>query len=118
MSGGHFDYNQWKLRDIADNLETYIYGESLDEDDVKDFIKYMYLTEDERNYIVKNKHTIPNRYGFNKDTIKEFKKGLSLLRQAFVYTQRIDWLLSGDDGEETFHERLKEDLETLKEYKP
>jgi hypothetical protein len=27
--------------------------------------------------------------------------------------QRIDWLLSGDDGEESFIERLKEDLEKL-----
>lgn len=25
--------------------------------------------------------------------------------------QRIDWLIAGDDGEETFHRRLKEDLE-------
>ena len=26
----------------------------------------------------------------------------------------IDWLLSGDDGEEEFHQRLKEDLENFK----
>ena len=39
---------------------------------------------------------------------------LKILNKAFVYVNRIDWLLSGDDGEETFHKRLKEDLEKLK----
>ena len=45
--------------------------------------------------------------------IDEFKKGLDLLRKAAIYTQRIDWLVSGDDGRESFIERLEEDL---KEY--
>jgi hypothetical protein len=34
---------------------------------------------------------------------------------AEIYAQRIDWLLSGDDGEDSFRERLKEDLEKLKQ---
>jgi hypothetical protein len=33
---------------------------------------------------------------------------------AQIYTQRIDWLVSGDDGEDSFRERLKEDLEEYK----
>ena len=48
------------------------------------------------------------------ETIEEFKKGLEIIRKAYVYAQRIDWLLSGDDGEESFHLRLKEDLDKLK----
>ena len=32
------------------------------------------------------------------------------LETVVIYTQRIDWLLSGDDNEETFLERLKEEL--------
>ena len=43
------------------------------------------------------------------------RKGLILLRKAEVYAQRIDLLLSGDDSEERFHERLKEDLQKEKE---
>ena len=39
---------------------------------------------------------------------------MHILKQAEIYAQRIDWLLSGDDGEESFHERLKEELEELK----
>lgn len=56
---------------------------------------------------------MPNGYGYSKETIKEFKKAVKYLKKAQIYAQRIDWLLSGDDGEETFHKRLKEDLEKL-----
>lgn len=52
-----------------------------------------------------------------KETIEEFKQGLSILRKAYIYAQRIDWLLSGDDGEESFHKRLKEELDNLKNKK-
>lgn len=34
--------------------------------------------------------------------------------KAAIYVQRIDWLLSDDDGEDNFHERLKEELDALK----
>ena len=44
------------------------------------------------------------------ETLKEFEKGMEYVRLAQIYTQRIDWLLSGDDGEESFYQRLKEDL--------
>ena len=117
MSGGHFDYYQWQINDIADSLEDYIYGHSLDEEDIEEYFKRYWLEEEEKEYIRKNKHTIPNRYEFSKETIKEFKKGLSILRKAYIYAQRIDWLLSGDDGEESFHERLKEELDNLKNKK-
>lgn len=48
--------------------------------------------------------------GFTKETKVEFLKAIEYLELAKIYAQRIDWLLSGDDSEETFHERLKEDL--------
>lgn len=60
---------------------------------------------------------MPNKYGLSKETIKEFKKGVELLKKAQVYAQRIDYLLSGDDGEDNFHQRLKEDLANLKRKK-
>jgi hypothetical protein len=50
---------------------------------------------------------------YGKETMEEFKKALSLLRQAHIYVQRIDWLVSGDDGEDSFHSRLKHDMETI-----
>ena len=94
MSGGHFNYNQHRIDDIANDLEEIIKhngSEELDE----------YGDRVHRNY--------------NPETIKEFHKAMKILKLAYIYTQRIDWLLSGDDGEETFHERLKDNLEKLDE---
>lgn len=83
MSGGHFNYNQHFISDIIDELETEI------ERDKEE----------------------PQRY--KKETIKQFKKALKVLKKAYIYAQRIDWFLSGDDSEESFHRRLKEELEKL-----
>lgn len=41
----------------------------------------------------------------------EFKKGIEYLKKAMIYTHRIDYLLAGDDSDETFLERLKKDLD-------
>jgi len=92
MSGGHFQYKQWEIGNIADEVEQLI----LDNDSEK-------LDEwgDRKGH-----HYTP-------ETIKEFERGLNLLRQAYVYAQRIDWLVSGDDGEDSFHNRLKFELEKL-----
>ena len=83
MSGGHFNYNQYKIREISDAIESEIIG---------------------------NKK---RDYQFSKETIAQFRNGLRALKIAEIYAQRIDWLLSYDDGEESFHERLKKDLEEL-----
>lgn len=78
MSGGHFDYEQHRIEDIASSVEEAI-GK-------------------------------PEVYGFSAATLDEFRHGVAILRRAAIYAQRIDWLLSGDDGEESFHRRLAEDL--------
>jgi hypothetical protein len=41
------------------------------------------------------------------------KEAVNVLRVAQIYAHRIDWLFSGDDGEESFLKRLDEDLEKL-----
>jgi hypothetical protein len=92
MSGGHFQYKQWEIQNIADEVEQLI----LDNDSEE---------LDEWGYR-KGSHFTP-------ETIAEFKKGLTVLRQAFVYAQRIDWLVSGDDGEDSFLRRLKLELEKI-----
>ena len=114
MSGGFFDYQQHCIEDIADSLKIYIYGYKLADEDINEYLEDRYADKEEEEYVRTHKHTLINRYNFSNETIKEFKKGLSILRKAYVYAQRIDWLMSGDDGEESFHKRLKEDLEELK----
>lgn len=59
-------------------------------------------------------HIKENPQEFSKETLDKFKESLGKIKEAQILIQRIDWLLSYDDGEESFHERLKEDLENLK----
>jgi len=82
MSGGHFDYNQYRISNIADQIEHILYNWD------NEYYEYD-----------------------NPDQIKQnFVTALELLNKAFIYVHRIDWLLSGDDGEDTFLKRLSEDL--------
>jgi len=42
------------------------------------------------------------------------------LKIAYIFSQRIDWFLSGDDGDESLYERLNEELSEIgffKEFK-
>ena len=53
----------------------------------------------------------PVSRGLQPQTILYMRAAVDRLRRAAIYAQRIDWMLSGDDSENTFHERLKEDLD-------
>ena len=98
MSGGHFEYEQYKITTIADSIESVI-EKNKKPIDPRD--KDNYWTDQEFY------HDYPD------EVIEEFKKGVELLKKAQIYAQRIDWLLSGDDGDDTFLRRLKEDLDKL-----
>ena len=58
---------------------------------------------------------IPYYPDYTSETLAEFRKGVEILKRASVYAQRIDWLISCDDSEDSFHERLEEDLKGLEE---
>jgi hypothetical protein len=90
MSGGHFNYKQYEIGYIADEVEQLILDNDSEELDQWGSHKGCHFSE---------------------ETIAEFKKGLNILRQAAIYAQRIDWLVSSDDGEVSFHRRLKKELE-------
>lgn len=54
------------------------------------------------------------KWGKNKwtpETLLEFQNALNYLKIAQIYSRRVEWLLSGDDGEDSFIKRLKEELE-------
>ena len=48
------------------------------------------------------------------ETYKQFKDAVRYLEIAYIYVHRVDWLVSGDDGEVEFHKRLAKDLKKLK----
>ena len=90
ISGGSFDYKQHSIQDIRDDIE--------------------HILKHKREYD-KEWDCITNDY--SDETFAEFEKALPILQKAYIFAQRIDWLVSGDDGEESFHERLKEELKEL-----
>lgn len=91
MSGGHFDYVQHNLDDVVEEMNRLIY-----------------------------KNSSPNEYGyannFSQETLNEFVNTIRAVKLARVYVQRVDWLVSGDDGENTFHEKLKEDIINVQDW--
>jgi hypothetical protein len=100
MSGGHFHYAQYRINDIVNKIEEIIASNNLEiaeEDKPKDDWGF-----DEQSY-----------YEYSPHIIEEFKNAVKYLKIAQVYAQRVDWLVSGDDGEESFISRLAEDLNKL-----
>ena len=90
MSGGYFDYNQHMINDIAAEV---------------------------RELIETNNDATLNDWGdrlgrfYDDEVIAHFRDGLEALETAAIYAQRIDWLVSGDDGPKSFVERLRKGLE-------
>jgi len=89
MSGGYFEHKDCVLQEIGDKLSEII----------RDNNKKL------------KEQSIPKRHLYRERTMEEFKKATFYLEMAKIYVHRIDWFLSGDDGESTFHERIEEDLD-------
>ena len=106
MSGGAFDYQQYHIEEIADDIERTIieagreipkkvwennhwYGSPIDDSD----------------------RTYPT---YERKTMDIMKRAVYVLRMAYIYAKRVDWMLSGDDSEESLAKRLEEDLQVLK----
>ena len=85
MSGGHFDYRQYHIDDIVREIECLIEYNDVDNE-------------------------WGNSHGYSEETLAKFKEALTTLRRGAIMAQRIDWLLSGDDSEDTFHKRWEEEL--------
>lgn len=90
MSGGHFEYNQYEITNITESIKQ--------------------LIEDESDKEKLNEYGDKVAYGFSEETIESFGQAVLLLEVARIYIQRIDWLMSGDDSEDSFHIRLKNEL--------
>lgn len=89
MSGGYFNGSNWYIEDVASQIEELIRDNS-----------------DQR--LNSWGDTIGRHY--TPETIRRFKAAVTALRMASKMAHRIDYLVSGDDGEETFLQRWDEDL--------
>lgn len=109
MSGGRFEYDQYKIRYIAEDIDKEIRRSGRKKTDEE--IKY------EGHYDPEWYERYPEDrfyYKYPDEVIKEFERGYYILKLAEIYAQRIDWLLSGDDGDDSFIRRLAEEKEILK----
>ena len=74
---------------------------------IADGINQLILTNDSNE---KNEWGDDKGHHYSEETLRRFKEAEEMLRKALVYVHRIDYLVSGDDSEESFHTRLEEDL--------
>ena len=105
MSGGHFDYQQYRINDIADSIEQKVIesGKPIPES------RWDYW--DRQHYKEHPEDAV--KYAYPESILRRFEEAVYALKKAAIYAQRVDWLLSGDDGEESFEERLKKELAEL-----
>lgn len=167
MSGGHFDYQQYYIDDIANSIEKEIeeaikpkpplvwregvsvfkkiddwhskgvyMGFKTYDEAVKNLKKdkaYKFIREYEKDgkrisefmgcdKLIEVKEIRYQEYEdgeyypeYTEETIQIFKDAVKILRKAAIYANRIDWLLSGDDGEDNLKERLEKELKELEE---
>lgn len=101
MSGGHFDYNQYWINDIANSIERELnrQGKEKPKDELYWDKEYYEKHPDEKYY-----------YTYPEIVQEKMKEAVKQLKIAAIYAQRVDWYLSGDDGDESFIERLEEEL--------
>lgn len=92
MSGGHFDYIQHRFEDIAQSIDELI------------------KNNDDPTL---NEWGEPNGYHFDSEIIEKFRETAYTVRQAAEMVHRVDYLVSGDDGEESFKRRWNA---TVREY--
>lgn len=85
MSGGHFDYQQWHCTQMAEDIEAFIQSGKMEKYELKD-----------------------------PKTEKRFREAIKILKLAGNMAHEIDYLISGDTGEKTFHERWEEKIQSPK----
>ena len=105
MSGGRFDYQQYRIDDICDSIEREVVksGKPIPEREW-DYWDRPYYKEHPEDAV---------NYDYPKSVLRRFEEAVYALKKAAIYAQRTDWLLSGDDGEESFESRLKKELTEL-----
>lgn len=104
MSGGAFEYKQYHIREIHETIQSQLerMGKPKSKENLWNDNEYYEKYPEELNWANESD-----------EVISAYKTAIDLLKKAEVYAQRIDWYISGDDGEESFLRRLKEDLEKL-----
>lgn len=97
MSGGHFNYTQHYINDIADEIQRQI---DLSGQTVQTMTYGEYSTETHSD--------------LSPEVLAKFQQAIDTLRLAAIMAQRIDWYISCDDGEQAFHDRWNQEISAYK----
>ena len=105
MSGGHWDNQQWHIDNIADGIEQEVImsGKPIPRQ------RWEYW---QMEHFKEHPEGAVN-YAYPESTLRRMEEAVYALKRASIYAQRVDYLLSGDDGEESFESRLKKELTEL-----
>lgn len=92
MSGGTFDYSQYELRGVMDQIRIFINeNDSHDTDEYGDVVGRFY----------------------SKETLKHLEEAIYQIKKALVYINKIDLLYAADYDEQSFREELEDELIAL-----
>ena len=98
MSGGHFEHRQFHIETLIEDMGEVLTKLDLEPGQTED----PYDDESLQEYV----EDIPRFKS-------EVEKAKYYLKMAHTMVQRIDWFLSGDDGEDNLYERLEEELKNV-----
>lgn len=124
MSGGHFDYQQHHIRDIADSIEEYLNGREVDEDDMDYYLKDPWLDDNKKRYLREHKRTIPNQYEYFKETltkmrqIHDFEGNTKASQNMAAFNRGIKFALDQLFGSKCLPDDANEDNFVSKEPQP
>lgn len=104
MSGGYFNYDQYKIRYIWEKIQNLLdkQGTEKPKEDLYSLKNYYEKYPEDKLY-----KTYPS------EIQKIFKEAIEILQKAEIYIHRIDLYLSEDHGNESFLCELIEDLNKL-----
>ena len=111
MSGGRFDYLQYRFDEIIDPIKELILknGKEKSKEELK---AEDYYGRDSNWYIKYPEDKFHTKY--SDEIIEQFKIAAKKIKEAQIYVHEIDWFISGDTGPESFLERLKKELDNNK----
>lgn len=100
MSGGHFEYDQYRIGTIKESIQIELDRQGKKRSNI-DSYGYFDYDEDDKYPV------------YSKPIQDIFTRAIKYLEIAEIYANRVDYFLSGDDGEENFIKRLKKELDKV-----